>query len=212
MARKSSPDCLIWDVPTRVFHWSLVFSFSAAYLTSDGDCWALFHVAAGYTVLGLIAFRLIWGFWGTTHARFSNFIPSPRRVIDYLSHLFKGKPIHCAGHNPAGSIVILALLGLGIIVTVSGVLMYEDVEWPWVEEAHEWGTNLMLGLVGIHILGVITSSILHRENLIRAMLTGCKKGCESAAISKGYGWLGITMIIMMSAFWLWFLRDKLPRL
>jgi cytochrome b len=210
MVKKISRECLIWDVPTRIFHWSLALAFAMAYLTGDEDRWALFHVTAGYTILGLLTFRIVWGFTGSCHARFSSFIKHPREILHYLASLTGSQKLHYAGHNPAGGWVILILLLLGLTVTITGVLEYEDVEWPMVEQIHEWSAAIMLGFVVIHILGVVVSSLLHRENLIRAMITGCKPGCESAAIETPYRWLGWVLLILIASLWLWLFKDRLP--
>ena len=94
---------LVWDVPTRVFHWLLALSFAGAFVTAESERYRDVHVALGYTVLGLVAFRLVWGLIGTRYARFWSFAYGPRSVLTYVKSLFTRSPQHHLGHNPAGS-------------------------------------------------------------------------------------------------------------
>jgi len=175
---------LVWDIPTRIGHWLLVSAFIVAFLSGDSEAWRLVHVTAGYAMAGVLAFRLFWGIAGTRYARFKSFLFSPRQVFVYLSGLFKGKPAHWVGHNPAGSYAIYALILLGVAVVGSGWAVYADVGGEWLEEAHDVLSYTMLGIVGVHVAGVVVSSRLHRENLVRSMLTGYKQGRSSEAIAS----------------------------
>ncbi|MCR4299564.1 MAG: cytochrome b/b6 domain-containing protein [Gallionella sp.] len=201
---------LVWDVPTRVFHWLLVLSFSGAFLTAESEHYRDIHVVLGYTLLGLIAFRLLWGFIGTRYAQFRSFLFKPGEIVAYVQSLLKGKPAHYAGHNPAGSVAIWLLLGLGISSGVTGVLLFQDVGGDTLEELHELVSNVMLAVVLIHIAGVVVSSLMHRENLVRSMITGFKrvpgqKSFVSAepdqGIRRSYLWLGVIMLAAVMAFW-----------
>lgn len=198
----------VWDLGVRVFHWTLVTLFIVAYFTgeSEGDI----HSYAGYAVIGLVIFRVLWGFVGTRHARFSNFLASPAAIWAYLRSLWTGHPKHYDGHNPAGGwMVILLLLALAGI-SWSGLEVYgaeghgplaaapelittaaadsdnenddryehehgedNEAEEFW-EEIHELCVNFTLLLIAIHVSGVLISTLLHRENLIGAMITGYK--------------------------------------
>lgn len=164
----------VWDIPTRVFHWSLAASFVGAYVTHESERLAAIHVACGYTLLGLIAFRLVWGFVGSRHARFSEFVRGPAEVIDYLKSLVAGRPRHFLGHNPAGAVAVVLLLILGLATGISGWATYNELGGEWLEELHETSAGAMLALVVIHLVGVAVSSLLHKENLVRAMITGTK--------------------------------------
>lgn len=167
---------LVWDLPTRWFHWLLALSFAGAWLTSESERYSALHVMLGYTLLGLIAFRLVWGFAGTRYARFKDFAYTPAKVVQYVKSLVSGKPEHYLGHNPAGAVAIFLLLALGLTTGISGWLLYNDIGGEAFEEVHEFLANSMLVVVGVHIAGVIVSSFLHRENLARAMVTGYKQG------------------------------------
>ncbi|MDP2822070.1 MAG: cytochrome b/b6 domain-containing protein [Sulfuritalea sp.] len=164
----------VWDLPTRLFHWSLVASFAIAFLTAESEKLRDIHVLAGYALAGLIAFRLLWGFVGGGYSRFSEFLPTPQKLIGYLKSLIEGKPRHYVGHNPAGAVSIFLLLGLGALAAASGWAVYEDMGGNFMEELHEGASDGMMAIVVIHIAGVIVGSWLHRENLVLAMITGWK--------------------------------------
>ncbi len=165
----------VWDPLVRVFHWSLAGAFFTAYLLGD-DGGAL-HQALGYTVLGLVAFRLVWGVVGTRHARFAAFVPSPARAVAYFKDMLRGREPRHLGHNPAGALMVITLLLMLTATGVTGWLQTTDAGWGSgaLEEIHEVLANTTLTLVGLHVLGVIWSSLRHRENLVRAMFTGRKR-------------------------------------
>ena len=164
----------VWDIPTRFFHWLLALSFAGAFVTAESERYRDVHVMLGYMVLGLVAFRLIWGFIGTRYARFWSFAYGPRSVLTYVKSLLTRSPQHYLGHNPAGSWAIYALLALSLLAGASGYAAYNDIGGHWMEDMHEALANLLLGLVFVHIAGVLVGSVLHRENLVRAMVTGYK--------------------------------------
>jgi len=193
---------LVWDVPTRVFHWLLVLSFGGAFLTSESERYRDIHVVLGYTLLGLIAFRLLWGFLGTRYAQFRSFLFKPSEVVAYLQSLVKRKPAHYIGHNPAGSVAIWLLLVLGISIGVTGVMLFQDIGGDALEELHEFASNAMLAVVLIHVCGVVVSSVMHRENLVRSMITGFKSAKPCDGIRRSYLWLGVIMLTAVVAFWI----------
>ena len=192
---------LVWDVPTRVFHWLLVLSFVGAYLTAESELDRDIHVVLGYTLLGLLAFRLLWGVFGTRYAQFRSFLFKPGEIVAYSLSMLKGKPAHYLGHNPLGSVSVWLLLGLGILSGVSGVLTFQDIGGDAMEELHELTSNAMLAVVLIHIAGVVVSSVLHRENLVRSMVTGFKSAEPEQGIRRSYLWLGVIMLVAVMAFW-----------
>lgn len=165
----------VWDFPTRLFHWSLATSFTVAFVTAESERWRDIHVFAGYTLLGLITFRLVWGLIGSRHARFSDFVRGPAAVLRYLRSLLSSRPEHHVGHNPAGGLVIVLLLVLGLASGASGWATYNESGGEWLEELHEGLANAMLALVAVHLAGVAVASLIHRENLVKAMITGYKK-------------------------------------
>jgi cytochrome b len=174
----NTPRIAVWDVPVRLFHWIFASSFLGAYLTSESERWRDVHLIAGYTLAAMLLFRVLWGFIGSRYARFTEFWPTPSGLKSYLGSLFSRRPQHFVGHNPAGAVAIFALLSLGGLTAASGWINYAEFGGPtiahWMEEIHEGLANAMLVIVGIHLAGVVVSSWLHRENLVRAMITGSK--------------------------------------
>lgn len=191
---------LVWDIPTRIFHWVLALSFAGAFLTAETERYRDLHLSLGYLMLGLIAFRLIWGFLGSRYARFSSFTFRPGEVVAYLKSLLNREPRHYLGHNPAGAVAIFLLLGLTLLTGLSGILLYFEVGGEAFEEVHEAAANGMLAVVVIHIAGVFVSSLLHRENLVRSMITGYKNGEPAQGISRPFAWLGVIMAAIIAAF------------
>jgi len=186
----------VWDPVVRIGHWLLVAGFFTNYIMEDE--FMTLHTWIGYSIVLIVLFRILWGFVGTEHARFSDFLRSPASVVDYLRRFFTGRAPSYTGHNPAGGVMILLLLGCLLALTFSGLVLYaaEENAGPlagWVteagegtaaavwavdehfwEETHEILVNVLLGLVIVHVLGVLIASRVHGENLVRAMITGRK--------------------------------------
>lgn len=165
----------VWDPLVRLFHWSLVGFFAFSYLT--GDEWKSAHIISGYVIAGLIAFRVLWGLFGSHHARFSSFVYSPLTVLSFLLDTARMRAKRYVGHNPAGGAMVVALLLMIAGIATSGYMMTTDTFWgvEWVEEAHEIFVYATLALVALHICGVVLASLEHGENLVRAMITGWKR-------------------------------------
>lgn len=192
----------IWDAPQRVVHWLLVFCFAGAWLTAESEHWRLIHVTLGYTFAGLVVFRLAWGLVGGRYARFTQFVRAPGAALRYLRSLVSGKPEHHTGHNPAGGLAVVALLGLGALLTFAGWATYNDAG-DLFEELHEGAANVMLGLVLVHVAAVIGSSLLHRENLVGAMVHGRKRAERGDAPVKSRAVLGTLVLAAVLSFWWW---------
>ena len=165
----------VWDPFIRIFHWSLVALFAFAFVT--GDEWDKPHEIAGYTIAGLIALRVIWGFVGTKHARFTDFVAGPGKVAGYLKDAIALRAKRYLGHNPAGGAMVLALIAAISAICATGYMMETNMFWgvDWVEEVHEFAANATLILIVLHIGGVIFASMEHGENLVRAIVTGKKR-------------------------------------
>lgn len=190
-AAPAAREVKVWDPLVRVFHWTLVIGFFTAYLTEGEEETFTLHSWAGYTVLGLVLVRLLWGFIGSRHARFSDFVHRPATVKDYVVSVFRRSPRRYLGHNPAGGLMIVVLLASLLMTGFFGMALYAVEEqagplagwfgalgegWEeWFEEAHELFANFTVLLVVTHVAGVVVESLLHRENLVRAMFTGRKR-------------------------------------
>lgn len=193
----------VWDMPVRVFHWMLALSFAGAYALSESERLRNVHVMLGYTVLGLLAFRLAWGFVGTRYARFRSFAYSPLAAIRHLRDEMKGRAARYVGHNPAGSWAIFGLLVLGAATGVTGYLTFNEIGGEAFEEAHELLANAWLLLVVVHVIAVVLSSVVHRENLVRSMITGNKPGTLDEAAPRTARVLGVTLAAAVLGFWTW---------
>ena len=159
----------VWDWPLRLFHWLLVVAIAVAFLSSEEDSvlnqW---HVLSGWVVAVFIVFRLAWGFIGGEHSRFSDFI-RPSRIAHHISGLVRGQSEPSLGHNPLGAVAVVILLALTAVTVWSGAFGGEAAE-----ELHEVIAWVLLAMVGLHVLAVLLMSMLERENLVRAMITGDK--------------------------------------
>lgn len=191
----------VWDFPTRIFHWALAACFVIAIITQDMERLRLVHITSGYTMVGLVVFRFVWGVVGTRYARFSSFIPSPRAIMPYVSGVLSGRPQHFIGHNPLGALAIVAMLLLTIGIVLSGIVLDRGISEDLFEELHEGLANAMLAVVAIHLVGVVLSGVVHRENLVKAMLTGKKEGPASEGIRHGFWWLGLLLAAAIAGFW-----------
>ncbi len=180
------PRVFVWDSFVRVFHWTLVVAFTVAYLTEDP---LTVHVWAGYVVGLLVVARIIWGFIGSPHARFADFVYAPGTALRYVRDLlmFRGGERHL-GHSPGGGYMVILLLVFLAATVATGLVVYggDQQAGPLagmfskstgeaVEEWHEAFANITLGLIVVHIAAVLLASFSYRENLIRAMLTGYKR-------------------------------------
>ena len=194
-------DVLIWDAPVRVFHWLMVLSFAGAYLTAESERWRLVHVTLGYTMAGLVAFRVLWGLIGTRHARFSSFVRGPAAIGRYLRSLVGGRPEHHPGHNPAGALAVVALLGMTMLVGATGWATYHGVGGDWLEDWHEGAAEVMLAVVGVHVAAVVLASWLHHSPLIRAMVTGRRPGSPGEGVRSAWRSVAFVMMLAVLGFW-----------
>lgn len=211
----TSTEVGVWDLVVRAGHWTLVAAFTTAWFTGEEE--SLIHIWSGYTIAAVVALRIVWGFIGTRHARFGDFVSSPRAVIGYLGGLAAGNAPRFIGHNPAGGAMAIALLVALAVTAGSGMMVYaieenagplagfaaiddtpagpalvpqarahdkdddhhsegpSEAQEEFWEELHELSANTTLTLIVLHVLGVFASSLVHRENLPRSMVTGMKR-------------------------------------
>lgn len=161
----------VWDLPVRLFHWLLVATILFAFLSAEEESLlSAWHIPAGWVAAVLIAFRLLWGFIGGEHARFANFL-KPGKIAHHLRSLFSGKPERSIGHNALGGVAIIALLGTVVGIVWSGATIWGDGG----EGLHETLANILLGLIAFHVVAVIAMSLITKDNLIGAFVTGNKR-------------------------------------
>lgn len=174
----------IWDLPVRIFHWALVALVTGVFVTGQiGGNLIVWHGRLGVAICGLLAFRLVWGFVGSTYARFSHFVPGPGRVLAYLRGQWQG-----VGHNPLGALSVLGLLTVLIFQVVSGLMGNDDIafEGPlyaavskstsdWLTSLHRQNVWLIGGLVVMHVLAILFYARVKKDNLIKPMITGVKE-------------------------------------
>lgn len=174
-ASRTGPMVRVWDPFVRIFHWSLAALFVLAFATGDESEWL--HLTAGYSIAGLLLLRAVWGFVGPAHARFGDFVRSPQAVLAYLRQTIRMRAPRYLGHNPAGGVMVLALMATLAAISVTGFMMTTDAFWgsEWVENLHKAFVYAALVLVALHVAGVLFASIEHGENLVKAMVTGRKR-------------------------------------
>ena len=164
----------VWDPLVRLFHWTVVTGCAYNLMFEDGN---QVHRSIGYVVAAAVVVRIVWGIVGHGHARFVDFIPRPSRLVNYLRELVTRREPRYIGHNPAGSVMILALLGTLIGVSVTGWMMGLDRFFgnEALQATHEAFAMTILGLASVHVAAAVFESVRHRENLIKAMFTGRKR-------------------------------------
>ena len=164
---------LVWDLWVRIGHWALAVAVLGAYaLGEHGGAW---HERLGYAGLAIVAVRLVWGIFGSPYARFSQFVRAPAQLADYVRRVLSGSEPRYVGHNPLGGWWIVVMLVLVAAAGASGWALSALGEHHALEELHEGISNALMGAVAVHLAGVAWGSLRHRENLVRAMVTGLKR-------------------------------------
>jgi cytochrome b len=176
----------VWDLPVRLFHWSIVVLIAAAWVTQEFNLMD-WHVWCGYAILTLLLFRVIWGFVGSDTARFSQFLKSPIAALRHLAHLRRREEDREIGHNAAGGWMVLVMLALLGVQAGTGLFSNDDgnTEGPlmhlvdkeqsdWLSKIHALNFNLILAVIVLHVLAIVAYAMLKRQNLVRPMLTGRK--------------------------------------
>lgn len=177
---------VVWDAPTRLFHWLTAVLVAAAYATWRLN-WMEWHSRVGTVLLALLIFRLLWGLFGSDTARFSHFIASPRTSVRQLAHIFRREPDRQAGHNPAGGWMVLLLLALLLGETLTGVYIDNDIAnvgplteftpapiADAIEVLHATFWNALLAAIALHIAAILVYAVAKRHNLLVPMITGRK--------------------------------------
>ena len=170
------PDAVpVWDPFVRLFHWSLVACVLLnLFVLEDGE---RAHEITGYVATALVVLRILWGFIGSRHARFTDFFPTPMRVTRHLQALARGEHLRHDGHNPLGGLMMLALMALVLLLGLTGWLQTTDAFWgvEWIQELHEALAEGLMMAAGVHALAAVVMGRLERVQLVRAMITGEKR-------------------------------------
>lgn len=205
----------VWDAPTRLFHWLIVFFFAVSWWSAENHEME-WHFWSGSIMIGLILFRLIWGVIGGSTARFSSFVRSPGKVIGYLrADAGAGR---AAGHNPLGAYSVIAMLVL-LVVQVGTGLVSSDTDGLYpgplnhlvsyetselTTEIHEISFNILLALIGLHILAILFYTVVRKHGLLRAMITGADAGIDASkgSLVPAPPWrLGLALLIAAGLAW-----------
>ena len=203
---------LVWDFPVRVFHWLLVASFAGAWLSSESEAWQMIHYAFGYTAVGLVLFRVIWGIVGTRYARFSQFIKGPAETLQHIVSLLSGKQQSGVGHNPAGALAMISLMILILLIGLTGYWSVKEFLGDFMSGAHEAISNIAIVIICIHIAAAIVMSFLQNQNLVKSMVTGKKEGLPEQAIRYPMYLVGISLAIAWAYCFYLVVSGSLPAL
>lgn len=195
---------LVWDLPTRLFHWLLAGGFIAAFVIANiaghkDDVFPV-HMLIGLGLGFIVILRLVWGFVGTRYARFRSFLFGPKAVIGYLRGVATGTGERHVGHNPGSSSAIFAILALVLGLVVTGVLAGDGSHTA--EEIHGVLATVLLIVTIIHVLGVIIHTWRHRENIAASMVVGHKEGDPAAAIPGAKPVVGL-VFLLLTGLWAW---------
>lgn len=211
---------LVWDLPVRIFHWSLVLAIIAAFVTNRlGVAYFRYHVWCGYAVIVLVSFRLVWGIIGTRHARFWNFVRGPVTTWRYLRNLVRGNSPHYAGHNPLGALMVLVLLLAVLVQAISGLFGNDEIFnvgplYGYVTNElslrltslHRQLFYWLAGAAAIHVVAVFAHWIFKRENLVGAMITGRKPRAhlqDGDVVHSSRTWVAAAVVILFSVGLAW---------
>lgn len=202
------------DAPTRVFHWLFALSFLGAYLSADGERWRLLHVTLGYTLAGLLAFRVLYGLWGPPQARLSLMLRKLKPGPQWLKSLASTASSRSLaginwrqGQNLLMALAVVALLVLVLPLTLSGYASYNDwgdfLGGDWVSEVHEVVGDAFLVVVLAHLALIVGLSLLRRKNLAQPMLIGRVEGPGPDLARRNHGWLASLLLVAVLAYWTW---------
>lgn len=200
------PTRRVTDAPMRMFHWLFALCFVGAYASADGESWRMLHVTLGYTLAGLLAFRIIYGLVGPRQARLSSMLRKLAGLPAWLSSLRSGAPGHVnwrQGQNLLTALTLVALLAVVLPVTLSGYATFNDWGGDWLEELHETAGNTFLWLVLAHLAMILGLSVLRRKNQALPMLTGRVEGAGPDLAQRNHGWLALLLLAAVLAFWAW---------
>lgn len=210
----------VWDLPVRLFHWTLALAFVGAYVSNRaGIEYFSVHLWCGYAVIVLVSFRILWGLVGTRHARFWNFVRGPVKTWRYTLDSLRNRETHTPGHNPLGALMVLVLLTTLLVQSVFGLFTNDEIFnvgplYGYVSDTlalkltslHRQLFYWIAAAVGLHIVAVLVHVVLKKDNLIRAMITGRKPAKQIAAadeIRSSRWWLALVIVALLSSALAW---------
>ena len=208
--KNSSSSKLIWDIPTRIFHWALAISILGSWYTMEISYDITKHKYCGYAILTLLLFRFVWGVFGTKYARFRNFIFAPRETLSYAKNFFSKNGKRYAGHNPLGAIAVFVMMLLILIQVVTGLFSSDNDYYEfgpfyfWIPEnisyeltsLHFQNFDFLKIMIGVHIVAVFLYLILKKNNLITPMFTGNKNSLPKEQEPISHSKKGLALVIM----------------
>lgn len=218
----------VWDWPLRLWHWLFAVAVLGAWITGEfgGFDWRQWHFWFGQTAVGLLIFRLIWGFIGPRHARFFRFLPGPSRLIAYLKTLPDRDSRESTGHNPLGALAVVVILGLVSLQAASGLFVFDDIlyEGPWYVAVSQDTADLAStihhrlawpigAVIALHLLAILFYRVYKHQRLTRAMITGRKTADRvpaSESIRSSRTLLALILIVLVAAFTWWLLAIAPP--
>lgn len=211
---------LVWDLPLRVFHWLFALSIAASWATAEaGFEYMQYHFYLGYWMIGLVVFRVIWGFIGPRHARFSNFLHGPSMLLKYFRSLTGGEPLVTPGHNPAGGLMVIVMMAMVAFQAGTGLFASDDIAWsgPYnpavsgslagkLTSLHHANFNWILGAIALHLLAIAFYWRVKKQNLVVPMFTGHKPAAwvaEHEAIPSSQLLKALIVILVSSGLVYW---------
>ncbi|MBS3745243.1 MAG: cytochrome b/b6 domain-containing protein [Wenzhouxiangellaceae bacterium] len=220
---------LVWDWPLRLWHWLFAIAVAGAWITGQwgGFDWRQWHFWFGQSAVGLLIFRIIWGFVGPRHARFGSFLPHPKCLLAYLKILPRRDSPESPGHNPLGALAVIAMLALVAVQASAGLFISDDIlyEGPWYAAVSEDSADLASSIhhqlawpvgavLGLHLAAILAYRLFKGQRLVRAMITGRKSADrvpESAAIAHSRSALALILIVLVAALTWWLLTVAPPQ-
>jgi cytochrome b len=203
---------LVYDLPTRLFHWLFAVLFLTAFVIAktvdDDSVWFNYHSLAGLTLGFLVLLRIIWGIFGTQHAKFSGFALNPMDLLGYFKGILSGEKKRWAGHNPASSWAAITMMALAIGLAITGYLMTSGPNKETFEDIHEIFANTFIIVVILHIAGIILHTVRHKEMIGLSMIDGKKSDIsEKDAIESSRSAFGVLLIGLVVAFGIYLFKN-----
>ena len=199
MIKEISKRMMVWDSPIFITHWLLAFCFVGAILTQESEKFRLVHVTLGYTMLGIVGFRLIWGFIGSKYARFTTIKPRFLRVRENIQAILSGNKEFSIGLNAIGFVAAYLLMGLVLLVSASGYLVFNEIGPELISEIHELVGNLLITVVVVHVGSIVLNAIYQRLQKSNAEVA--TKIGVLAQRARPYKWVSIIILLIVIYFW-----------